>query len=678
MLTGYSTLRYPDQPEPLYALTPEDSYFLVSLHQAQAYFQSPALVRPASLTLVSTVESPFQPGQPLNSLHQIASFQKNQAFRLPIHTNLSSYLPARSNDTLRICLKYIVTRDNPFQKLADKMKSANLVAKISAASPEWGVALKVSEISAALLSHLLQEGGENTIFELTADLNVADLKAGYYAVYGSPYRNVEPNMLRINRNQELEGDEYLSRFCWAVFRVLAIPSLKEEAARERAWWQLLQMGKTRALAGLQGGNRQEEAVLAEWNATLLHVEELARKDHSFLVKEIRQIMGKAQLEIDEKLHSGKQDKMPAVSPYSEDMQKILGVANAGQLSATLHNYREAVEVTEQLLDVYEKGNPFEYGSSVPPERFWGRRGQIDFLHNRLGGISAQSISIVGLRRTGKTSLLRYVASRPHEFCRKEQRPVIVSLDLQKAHLRSATGILEGLRRGILQSAGIEAWKPEENGDPYCVEGGLQRIRDEGRTLIVLIDEFEQIESCLARFSDWGSDWRAKASAGLLILVTASMRPIDEIYQHVGLSSPFGNIFETTTLGAFERGEWEQAVTRNFAECGRSIGAGELNLISDLGGGFPFFTQMAASLLYRLGDEENVRKEFRIQTRPRFKEIWRDLDAAEHDILLAKARNEDMPPDEERAQREEALSACGLLRPDGGLFSTEFQFFLRHS
>jgi hypothetical protein len=64
-------------------------------------------------------------------------------------------------------------------------------------------------------------------------------------------------------------------------------------------------------------------------------------------------------------------------------------------------------------------NPFNYGTPVPPEGFYGRAKTIADVKNRIGAMTAQSLNIVGLRRMGKSSLLRYIKERTGEFCRPE-------------------------------------------------------------------------------------------------------------------------------------------------------------------------------------------------------------------------------------------------------------------
>jgi transcriptional regulator with XRE-family HTH domain len=164
-------------------------------------------------------------------------------------------------------------------------------------------------------------------------------------------------------------------------------------------------------------------------------------------------------------------------------------------------------------------NPFIYGDPVPPEKFYGRRQAILEVKNRIGAIASQSVNIVGLRRIGKTSLLRYIRSNPTEFITPDRQPLIVSLDLQSNPVSTPAGIVEGLRRGIMREQGKEPWKQDDNDDGWAVQDGLEALRDRGVRLIVMLDEFEAIASRLEQFQGWGEDWRSKASTQGLFSLT---------------------------------------------------------------------------------------------------------------------------------------------------------------
>jgi transcriptional regulator with XRE-family HTH domain len=313
-------------------------------------------------------------------------------------------------------------------------------------------------------------------------------------------------------------------------------------------------------------------------------------------------------------------------------------------------------------------NPFIYGDPVPPEKFYGRRQAILEVRNRIGAIASQSVNIVGLRRIGKTSLLRYIRSNPTEFIQPERQPLIVSLDLQSNPVSTPAGIVEGLRRGIMREQGKEPWKQDENEDDWAVQDGLEALCDRGVRLIVMLDEFEAIASRLEEFQGWGEDWRSKASTqGLFSLVVASKRPISEMYQDLGLTSPFGNIFSTTILGGLEREAWQMLVRDGFA--GSKVSEATLDWIDELAGGLPLYVQMAAALLWQEGgDLMRAEAAFRMQAEPRLRELWQGLSEVERGVVRQLG-------DGDRAVMEQ-LQRYGVIRADGGLFSRVFEELVR--
>ncbi|WP_437681727.1 TIR domain-containing protein [Sorangium sp. So ce131] len=316
---------------------------------------------------------------------------------------------------------------------------------------------------------------------------------------------------------------------------------------------------------------------------------------------------------------------------------------------------------------------FEYGTPVPPERFAGRRAQIADVRARIGGISAQSISIVGLHRSGKSSLLRYIKERIQEFCTPAQSPVVVLLDLQARQLHTPAGILDGLRRGIASQTGRAPWQSEQNGDGFAVDDGLAELRDRGVRLLVLIDELECIGSRLDRFQDWGEDFRAKATAGYFALVLTTRRPLAEVYAHCGLTSPFGNIFSVATLGALPEPEWEPLVRSGFARGDTVPSTADMALIDELAGGFPYYVQMAGALLWQHRDHQATRDAFRVQTADRFRELWSNLTPAEQSAVRCASGAKGYVAS---TSAVDDLKRLGLLRPGGGVFSSAFAAFVR--
>lgn len=326
----------------------------------------------------------------------------------------------------------------------------------------------------------------------------------------------------------------------------------------------------------------------------------------------------------------------------------------------------------QMREPSMDGSPFIWGRAVPPDRFYGRVQEMREVSSRLGKQQPESVNLVGLWRSGKTSLLQLMQARPEVFCGADALmqgypPLMVMLPLQDARYQTPEGMVEGIRRGIEHHQGRSPWAKEANQDPYEVADGLEALRDRGVRLIVMLDELEAIEHRLEQFQGWGEDWRSKASAGMFALVIASRRPLEEVYAQVGLTSPFANIFSRTVLGPLAVADWQRLVREGWPQ----VGTAELDWVDDLAGGMPFYVQMAAGLLWLYeGDFDKARREFAFQAESRFRELDRGLTAAEQQaIRTGKGLSSAMI---------DRLERYGVLREDGRLFSSAFTVWLRQN
>ncbi len=316
-------------------------------------------------------------------------------------------------------------------------------------------------------------------------------------------------------------------------------------------------------------------------------------------------------------------------------------------------------------------NPFTYGPVVSADRFYGRARAIADLKSRLGAKSPQSINLVGLRRSGKTSLLHYVRSRPDEFFTVEQKPLLVLIDLQYEHYHTPIAMNKGLRQGIFDGTGEWPWDEDKNDDPYAIEDGLTTLRDSGVRLILILDELERIGKRLDEFQDWGEDLRAKASAGLVTLVIATGRSLGEVYERFSLTSPFANIFSKTVVGALETEVWQQLVLEGLPQ----VTEGDMAWVDGVSGGMAFYVQMAATMLWLHGDRAEAEGEFWFQAEERFGELWESLSGAERAALrfVVGMGGVDMG----RGMRDR-LARYGLVRSDGGLFSSVFGDWIKEN
>jgi hypothetical protein len=320
-------------------------------------------------------------------------------------------------------------------------------------------------------------------------------------------------------------------------------------------------------------------------------------------------------------------------------------------------------------------NPFDYGTPVSPGRFYGRKQAILEVKYRIGGISPQSINIIGMGRNGKTSLLQLIRERTEIFFQPQQKPLIVTLDLQSPKFYTQKGITEGLRREILKQTRTEPWRQDSNDDPFEVEDGLIWLRDQGYRLIVILDEFEGVMRRSELLQEWGEDWRAKACAGLLTMVIASKRPLSEDWKARIPTSNFPNIFNTVIFGALEKESWHDLVKDGFIQSGEMDVVPDqlIDWIDELTGGLPFYVKMAASMFWQYGDYEEARTKFIYQATPHFEELWADLTASARQII----KNVSGKISTQSDPVVDSLKHHGVLRSDGGLFSSAFAEFVRN-
>src|SRR5205823_9410994 len=131
MAIGVSAIQYPEQPDHPVRLTTNDCYYLVRLHEAQAVFQAGLFSTTGALACSTTVKSSFlEGGEPAQSLHQVAAFQKSTPGLLGLGTNLTDWLPARDTDSLRVTIKFSVFKDNALKNLLERLDKNDLVSKV--------------------------------------------------------------------------------------------------------------------------------------------------------------------------------------------------------------------------------------------------------------------------------------------------------------------------------------------------------------------------------------------------------------------------------------------------------------------------------------------------------------------------------------------------------------------
>ncbi len=149
-------------------------------------------------------------------------------------------------------------------------------------------------------------------------------------------------------------------------------------------------------------------------------------------------------------------------------------------------------------------NPFFYGGHVQPDQFVGRKAELRRICSALETVHTgqmQSISVVGPRRIGKSSLLFYVANKPILANHAHYRFAYV--ELSDANCRTLDGLLET----ILKKLGADGPKKNKPTLPKF-QDAICALKQAGNYPVVCLDEFEELTDHVDQFTkDLFDSWR---------------------------------------------------------------------------------------------------------------------------------------------------------------------------
>jgi uncharacterized protein len=238
-------------------------------------------------------------------------------------------------------------------------------------------------------------------------------------------------------------------------------------------------------------------------------------------------------------------------------------------------------------------NPFFYGGHVQPDQFVGRKAELRRIFSALETAHTgqlQSVSVVGPRRIGKSSLLYYVAHKPTLINSDAYRFAYV--ELSDANCRT----LDGLLATILKQLGAN----KSNGKLSLTkfQDAIVTLKNSGKCPVVCLDEFEELTDHPDQFTlDLYDSWRYLINQHAMAFITGSKSPLIDLQQKLGYTSPFFNVFTHLPLGELANDEARELIARG-AECDRPFTPAEQNDAWLMAGNHPYKLQLAGSLLYQ--------------------------------------------------------------------------------
>ena len=252
-------------------------------------------------------------------------------------------------------------------------------------------------------------------------------------------------------------------------------------------------------------------------------------------------------------------------------------------------------------------NPFTFGNPVrDPARFYGRQAEIRQIVSRLTSSAHESTSVVGERRMGKTSLLNYLAHpqvapglglAPQDYC-------LVYLDFQGltdiTPQRFWQRVLGKMSRAVGDpelSGRMKELAGRNDFDLFDLEDLFDAIGTCRVTAVLLLDEFEYVTQNPNFGPDFFGGLRALAIHHCLALVPATRRElVDLCHSDEIKGSPFFNIFANVVLRPMARPDLDDMLRGYVANTGWELTPEDRDSVLQLGGGHPFFVQMAGYYL----------------------------------------------------------------------------------
>ena len=308
-----------------------------------------------------------------------------------------------------------------------------------------------------------------------------------------------------------------------------------------------------------------------------------------------------------------------------------------------------------------------------PRHFYGRRRELARIFSRIGVERPQSVSVVGERRIGKSSLL-FQVSLPEvqkKYLSDLSSLIVIFLDFQQmrniALEEFFVAVTAQIRRVDPEIAGPEA------GDYRTFQQIQERLSEKNKRLILLFDEFEAITLNPAFDRDFYAFLRSVANNAAVAYVTSSKTEIQRLCHSSAVAdSPFFNIFSTLRLRPFENKEAHELIAVPSHEAGIPLEPFASDILA-LAGKFPFYIQIACSVYYdwleeNPGAEPNrseIESRFLEEAAPHFEYFWAQIQPEYRRVMRSLIT--DVQP------RQEETDICRSLVRDGYVVQEEERF-----
>ena len=334
-------------------------------------------------------------------------------------------------------------------------------------------------------------------------------------------------------------------------------------------------------------------------------------------------------------------------------------------------------------------NPYvSRGPVRDPAMFYGRAHELDDIASFLHGY--QSVSLIGPRKMGKTSLLFHLM-RPALWptIGIGESNLFVYIDCEVLGDGSPAEIFSLFASEISLALDERALPQEPTLDKVvdrptrlALETAIRRLNRRGLQIVLILDEFERLGVNPQLDLNFFNALRSIAGRYRLVFITSSARSlIDLTYtgraQEI-LSSPFFNIFAPVFLGPLDPAEARGLIDEPSRRVGMPIEPDTQDHIYAFAGGHPLVLQIACFHTCDVSGEWETAEEYSTrELEAHFLYYWQNLSADEQQTMLGVVEGESRP----RGQTDmrgltRSLSQKGLLEAHKDTWRSPFGAWTR--
>ena len=313
-----------------------------------------------------------------------------------------------------------------------------------------------------------------------------------------------------------------------------------------------------------------------------------------------------------------------------------------------------------------------------PADFYGRRGTVRRIFSRIGAGRPQSVAVIGGARSGKTSLLNYIA---HPTVSKAELDPARSYRLCRVDCR---GVAAEKPESFFAAVGscLSAEAPEApaagSADYYDrFKKAVEAVHRSNGHLVFLMDDFHCITGSESFPLEFFSFLRSMANNYNVAYVTTSFLELQKLCVVKDIEeSPFFNIFTNLSLGLLER----KAAVALLASAA-SLGEDAARRVVDWCGASPYLLKLLAMRLAADPsgslDEDVLEKTLFPHTEPYFEEIVSMLSPQVFSALRGIAKGRSLDPRDAHLLRP-LVKQGFFVEEDGTVeaFSPAFGLFLK--